>query len=147
MSIDELNPNVLALVLAGVGTVATWLWSKVTGRTQQSATELLGDVVDHVLAELLQHPAALAVARERLEEECLKALSAIGITRSAAKKLVRVAVERGVAKLRTALNVRAAQGMPAQVDELATAAARAGTSFEPSGDFPRLDVDIKADPR
>lgn len=125
----EIAPVVAAAAIAGVGSVLTWVWAKLTGQKALTVKELLGEVVEAVVMEVLAHPEPLSVARARLEAECVAALKAIGITGKPAAFAVKLAVEQGVARVRLALNHRAAARLPRQFDELATAAGDVTQAF------------------
>jgi hypothetical protein len=91
--LNNIDPDA---VIAVVGLVGSWLWSKHKGEKTKSAREMLDDVVRQVINSA---DVDLENVKARAEQACRAALAKVGITGATSDRLVHEFAEYAAAEL------------------------------------------------
>jgi hypothetical protein len=151
MSLDKLaniNPELLALIITGLGTGLGWMWKKARGEKTRDLSELLDDAITAEVEDALEDGETVAAIENRLTKAGLKLAASLGL--KLPPQTVRIAVQWGVVEFRKALQARArvkaaAEKLASQEALLVDAATKTVAAFTAKGTIPRLEMDVEID--
>lgn len=141
MSLDKIDPNLIAGVVSLLGTLAAWVYGKARGSKQRDLSDLLDETITAEIEDALEDGETLDTIEDRLTQAAHALAKKLGL--KIGEQTLRLAVQWGVVEFRKLIKKRAdnqaaAKRIPAQLDDLAEKAKAVEDAFTPKGTLPKL---------
>jgi hypothetical protein len=139
MDISKVDPNVLAIIATGVGTLFTWLVGRARGTKQANVTELLDAAITEEVNDALESSQTAGTIESYLTHAALE----LGIKLGAKipEPAVRFAVQWGIVAFKQKLRERELQQKTnKQTDAIAAGAARIADKLATVGPNEPIDT-------